>query len=75
LLDARAHAGAPGRGRAVLLFLYRLALLLGFFVWGDVPTLALLTGSAIVVASGLVLLWREAARKQAAKRAKGRIEA
>jgi drug/metabolite transporter (DMT)-like permease len=51
------------------------ALLLGFFVWGDVPTLALLTGSAIVVASGLVLLWREAARKQAAKRAKGRIEA
>jgi len=28
-----------------------------------------------VVASGLVLLWREAARKQAAKRAKGRVEA
>ena len=51
------------------------ALLLGFFVWGDVPTLALLTGSAIMVASGLVLLWREAARQQAAKRANGRIEA
>jgi hypothetical protein len=28
-------------------------------VWGDVPTLALLGGSAIVVGSGLFLLWRE----------------
>ena len=28
------------------------ALLLGFLIWGDVPTLALLAGSAIVVASG-----------------------
>jgi len=29
-------------------------------VWGDVPTIGLLIGSAIVVASGLFLLWREA---------------
>jgi drug/metabolite transporter (DMT)-like permease len=35
------------------------ALLIGFFVWGDVPTPALLLGSAVVVGSGLFLLWRE----------------
>lgn len=36
------------------------ALLIGFLVWGDVPTVALLVGSGIVVASGLYLLWHEA---------------
>jgi drug/metabolite transporter (DMT)-like permease len=35
---------------------------LGFVVWGDVPSLALLVGSAVVVGSGLFLLWRESAR-------------
>jgi drug/metabolite transporter (DMT)-like permease len=35
------------------------AVVLGFLVWGDLPTLSLLIGSAIVVASGLFLLWRE----------------
>ncbi len=35
------------------------ALAIGFLVWGDVPTIALLAGSAVVVASGLFLLWRE----------------
>jgi hypothetical protein len=30
--------------------------------WGDVPTIGLLVGSAIVVASGLFLLWHETAR-------------
>lgn len=35
------------------------ATLLGFAIWGDVPTPALLIGSAIVVASGLYILWRE----------------
>jgi drug/metabolite transporter (DMT)-like permease len=38
------------------------AVLIGFVVWGDVPTIGLLIGSAIVVASGLFLLWREARR-------------
>ncbi|HWF94925.1 MAG TPA: DMT family transporter [Xanthobacteraceae bacterium] len=38
------------------------AVLIGFLVWGDVPTIGLLIGSAIVVASGLFLLWREARR-------------
>jgi drug/metabolite transporter (DMT)-like permease len=35
------------------------AVLIGFVVWGDIPTIGLLIGSAIVVASGLFLLWRE----------------
>jgi drug/metabolite transporter (DMT)-like permease len=38
------------------------AVLIGFVVWGDIPTMGLLIGSAIVVASGLFLLWREARR-------------
>ena len=37
-------------------------MILGFAVWGDVPTPTLLVGSAIVVASGLFLLWRETRR-------------
>jgi drug/metabolite transporter (DMT)-like permease len=36
---------------------------LGFIFWGDVPTLALLAGSAIVVGSGLFLLWHETSRR------------
>jgi len=41
------------------------ALIIGFVFWGDVPTLPLLGGSAIVVASGLFLLWHEKSRKPA----------
>src|SRR5204862_6218507 len=44
------------------------ATMLGFAVWGDVPTPTLLVGSAIVVASGLYILWRETLRS-AARRA------
>jgi drug/metabolite transporter (DMT)-like permease len=40
------------------------AIAIGFVVWGDVPTPELLIGSAIVVASGLFLLWHEARRRQ-----------
>src|SRR5580698_9728851 len=36
------------------------SLVIGFFVWGDVPTPSLLIGSAIVVATGLFLFLREA---------------
>lgn len=36
--------------------------LLGFAVWGELPTLSLLIGSSIVVGSGLFLLWRESRR-------------
>jgi len=35
------------------------AVVIGYLVWGDLPTVGLLVGSAIVVASGLFLLWRE----------------
>jgi drug/metabolite transporter (DMT)-like permease len=40
------------------------AMILGFVIWGDVPTLALLAGSVIVVGSGLFLLWSETARRK-----------
>ncbi len=43
-------------------FLLVWAMLIGFVVWGDVPSLGLLLGSGIVVASGLFLLWHEARR-------------
>jgi drug/metabolite transporter (DMT)-like permease len=38
------------------------AVVFGFLIWGDVPTIGLVVGSSIVVASGLYLLWREARR-------------
>ena len=40
------------------------AMILAFAVWGDAPTPALLAGSAIVVASGLYILWRETLRRR-----------
>jgi len=40
------------------------AMLLGFAFWGDVPTLGLLAGSAVVVGSGLFLLWHESGKKR-----------
>lgn len=36
------------------------ALMFGFFIWGEVPSLGLLVGSAIVVMTGLFLFLREA---------------
>ena len=39
------------------------AMMLGFAIWGDVPTVSLLIGGAIVAGSGLFLLWREARRR------------
>jgi drug/metabolite transporter (DMT)-like permease len=39
------------------------ATLLGFAIWGDIPTPHLLLGAAVVVASGLYLLWRETLRR------------
>ena len=38
------------------------AMLLGFTIWGDLPTAGLLAGSAIVIASGLYLFWHETRR-------------
>lgn len=48
-------------------FLLVWALVIGFVVWGDVPTTGLLVGSAIVVASGMLLLWHETHRGSAAQ--------
>jgi hypothetical protein len=41
-------------------------MMLGFWWWGDVPTVGLLVGSIIVVGSGLYLLWHESRRKRLA---------
>jgi len=35
------------------------AMLLGFAIWGDLPTAGLLVGSAIVITSGMFLFWHE----------------
>ena len=40
------------------------AAMLGFAIWGDVPTTDLLAGSGIVIASGLYILWRETVRRK-----------
>jgi drug/metabolite transporter (DMT)-like permease len=40
------------------------AAMLGFAIWGDVPTAELLAGSGIVIASGLYILWRETVRRR-----------
>lgn len=46
-------------------FLLVWSLVIGFLVWGDVPTVSLLVGSGIVAASGLFLLYIEAQRTAA----------
>src|SRR5437588_1907476 len=40
------------------------ASILGLAIWGDVPTPGLLVGSAIVVASGAYILWRETVHRR-----------
>ena len=40
------------------------SIILGFLVWGDLPDLWTLTGAAIVIASGLYILKREALLKK-----------
>jgi len=47
------------------------ATILGFMVWGDVPSPVLLGGSAIVIASGLYILWRETRYRRPASRQRG----
>lgn len=38
------------------------AFLLGFAIWGDVPTASVWGGAALIAGAGLVLLWTERAR-------------
>jgi drug/metabolite transporter (DMT)-like permease len=40
------------------------AMILGFALWGEVPTVGLIVGSMIVVGSGLFLLWRETQKQK-----------
>jgi drug/metabolite transporter (DMT)-like permease len=47
------------------------ALLIGYLVWGDLPTPALVAGSGIVVGCGLFLLWHEAQRGRSQTRLQG----
>jgi drug/metabolite transporter (DMT)-like permease len=44
------------------------AMALGFAIWGDIPTPALVAGSTIVVATGLFLLWHETSRRSLPER-------
>jgi drug/metabolite transporter (DMT)-like permease len=44
------------------------ASVLGFAIWGEMPTISLVIGSVIVVASGLFLLWRESTARQVVAR-------
>jgi drug/metabolite transporter (DMT)-like permease len=43
------------------------AMMLGFAIWGDLPTASLLIGGAIVAGSGLFLLWHETGKVGRAK--------
>ncbi len=45
--------------------------LLGFFVWGEVPTLPMIVGAAIVTLTGLYLLRHEAFRRGTRPRGRG----
>ena len=38
------------------------ALLFGFWIWGEVPSVAVLFGAAIVISAGFYILWRETVR-------------
>jgi drug/metabolite transporter (DMT)-like permease len=46
------------------------ALLIGYFVFAEVPTWTMLAGATIVIAAGVLILWRE--RQLGLENAKGR---
>jgi drug/metabolite transporter (DMT)-like permease len=39
------------------------AMMFGYLIWGDIPTLGLIIGALIVAASGLFILYRETIRR------------
>ena len=39
-----------------------MAMLLGLAVWGDVPSLRMLAGAALIMGAGLSIVWQERAR-------------
>jgi len=44
------------------------ALVLGFVVWGEVPSAAMSAGAVIVIGSGLFIFYRERERRPQAKK-------
>jgi drug/metabolite transporter (DMT)-like permease len=46
------------------------ALLIGYFVFAEVPSLTMLAGAALVIFAGILIIWRE--RQLGLERAKGR---
>lgn len=38
-----------------------LALLIGYFIFGEIPTLVMLSGALLVIAAGILIIWRERA--------------
>ena len=46
------------------------ALLIGYFVFSEVPSWTMLTGAALVISAGILIIWRE--RKLGLERARGR---
>ena len=62
-LFVMAHRNAPAPVLAPFIYIQIVWMIaLGFLVFGDVPTLSTLIGAAIVVASGLYILYRERVR-------------
>jgi len=60
---ALAHRYAPASVLAPFLYQQILYMMvLGYLVFGDVPSPAVVAGAAVVIASGLYLLWREQGR-------------
>ena len=61
---ARAFERAPASVTAPFTYTAMIwAVLFGWIIWSDVPGLELWIGCAIVVASGLVIIWRESRRR------------
>jgi drug/metabolite transporter (DMT)-like permease len=46
------------------------ATIIGFAIWGDLPTLHLILGSGVLVATGLYILWRESGERRLLQRAR-----
>ena len=46
------------------------SLMIGYFIFGEVPTMTMLAGAVLVVSAGILIIWRE--RKLGLERAKGR---
>ncbi|MCX7932623.1 MAG: DMT family transporter [Rhodovarius sp.] len=65
VLLTEAHASAQVSATGPLAYTSMLwAMLLGFLVWGDLPSLSMLAGAGMIVAAGLYILHRELRRSR-----------